>query len=63
MPYVVDFENVSTVGLESSLVAEALAGLRANEARHHKNTYDHVFTATMSSRSAPQTKHPRLSSA
>ena len=32
MPYVVDFETVSTVGLESSPVARALAGLRANEA-------------------------------
>jgi len=42
--YVVDFENVSTVGLESSPVAEALAGLRANEARYFKNKYDHVFT-------------------
>ena len=31
MSYVVDFENVSTIGLESSPVAEALAGLRANE--------------------------------
>jgi hypothetical protein len=29
MPCIVDFENVSTVGLESSPVAEALAGLRA----------------------------------
>jgi hypothetical protein len=44
VPYVVDFENVSTVGLESSPVAEALAGLRANEARYFKNKYDHVFT-------------------
>ena len=35
--YVVDFENVSTTGLESSPVAEALAGLRANEARYFKN--------------------------
>jgi hypothetical protein len=42
--YVVDFENVSTVGLESSPVAEALAGLRANEARYFKNKYDHTFT-------------------
>jgi hypothetical protein len=41
---VVDFENVSTVGLESSPVATALAGLRANEARYFKNKYDHVFT-------------------
>ncbi len=46
MPYVVDFENVSTVGLESSPVAEALAGLRANEARYWKNKYDHVFTVS-----------------
>jgi hypothetical protein len=44
MPYVVDFEDVSTVGLESSPVAEALAGLRANEARYFKNKYSHVFT-------------------
>jgi hypothetical protein len=42
--YVVDFENVSTIGLESSPVAEALAGLRANEARYYKNKYGHVFT-------------------
>jgi hypothetical protein len=46
MPYAVDFVNVSTVGLESSPVAEALAGLRANEARYYKNKYDHVFTVT-----------------
>jgi len=32
MPHVVNFENVSAVGLESSPVADALAGLRANEA-------------------------------
>jgi hypothetical protein len=44
MPYVVDFDNVSTVGLESSPVAAALAGLRAHEARYFKNKYDHVFT-------------------
>jgi hypothetical protein len=44
MPYTVDFNNVSTVGLESSPVAEALAGLRANEARYFKNKYDHDFT-------------------
>jgi hypothetical protein len=42
--YTVDFTDVSTVGLESSPVAEALAGLRANEARYFKNKYDHVFT-------------------
>ena len=44
MPYTVDFVDVSTTGLESSPVAEALAGLRANEARYFKNKYDHVFT-------------------
>ena len=44
MPYVVDFADVSTVGLESSPVAEALAGLRANEARYFKNKYSHTFT-------------------
>jgi hypothetical protein len=44
MPYVVDFDTVSTVGLESSPVAAALAGLRANEARYFKNKYDHAFT-------------------
>ncbi|HEX6510936.1 MAG TPA: phage tail protein [Chloroflexota bacterium] len=44
MPYTVDFHNVSTVGLESSPVATALAGLRANEARYFKNKYDHDFT-------------------
>ena len=44
MSYQVDFVDVSTVGLESSPVAPALAGLRANEARYFKNKYDHVFT-------------------
>ena len=44
MPYIVDFKTVSTVGLESSPVAAALAGLRANEARYFKNKYDHVFS-------------------
>jgi hypothetical protein len=43
MPHAVDFDTVSTVGLESSPVAEALAGLRANEARYFKNKYDHAF--------------------
>jgi hypothetical protein len=44
MSYVVDFTDVSTIGLESSPVAPALAGLRANEARYFRNKYDHVFT-------------------
>jgi hypothetical protein len=44
MTFTVDFTTVSTIGLESSPVAAALAGLRANEARYFKNKYDHVFT-------------------
>ena len=43
MPYIVDYKNVSTIGLESSPVAEALAGLRANEARYFMNKYQHEF--------------------
>ena len=44
MSYVVDFDTISTFGLESSPAAAALAGLRAHEARYFKNKYDHVFT-------------------
>jgi len=51
MPYAVDFKNVSTVGLESSPVAAALAGLRANEARYFLNKYRHVFTTVPASES------------
>src|SRR5690349_6852629 len=43
MSYAVDFTTVSTIGLESSPVAAALDGLRANEARYFKNKYDHAF--------------------
>ena len=46
MPYTVDFDTVSTVGLESSPVADALAGLRAHEARYFKTKYnqrDHLY--------------------
>lgn len=51
MSYVVDFEHVSTQGLESSPVAEALAGLRANEARYYMNKYKHTFTVVPASES------------
>jgi len=44
MSYIVDFKDVSAVGLESSPVAQALAGLRANEARYFMNKYKHEFT-------------------
>ena len=50
MPYIVDFEKVSTIGLELSPVAQALAGLRANEARYFKNKYDHDFTTVPASK-------------
>src|SRR5437588_5403812 len=50
MPYTVDFNTVSTVGLESSPVADALAGLRAHDARYYKNKYDHDFTVVPASK-------------
>ena len=49
MSQVVDFQSVSTAGLESSPVADALAGVRANEARYFKNKYGHVFTVDAAS--------------
>ena len=56
MSHIVDFVTVSTQGLESSPFADALAGLRANEARYFRNKYDHVFTVT------PAAEAARLSS-
>src|SRR5690349_952934 len=50
MAHTVDFKDVSTAGLESSPVADALAGLRANEARYYKNKYDHTFTVEPASK-------------
>lgn len=50
--YAVDFHDVSTVGLETSPVPDALAGLRANEARYFKNKYDHVFTVAPADQAA-----------
>jgi hypothetical protein len=44
MKTIINFKTVSTVGLESSPVAEKLAGLRANEARYFMNKYKHEFT-------------------
>lgn len=51
MAYVVDFREVSTVGLESSPVRDALAGLRANESRYFMNKYSHEFTVVPASQS------------
>ena len=49
MSSTVDFKNVSTAGLESSPAAEALAGLRANEARYFMNKYKHEFSVVPAS--------------
>ena len=51
MSYTVDFNNVSVIGLESSPMAKALAGLRANEARYFMNKYKHEFTVMPASES------------
>ena len=51
MSKIVDFEDVSMAGLESSPVAAALAGLRANEARYFMNKYKHQFTVAAASES------------
>lgn len=51
MPDVVDYQSVSTAGLESSPVASSLAGLRANEARYFMNKYAHTFTVVPASES------------
>jgi hypothetical protein len=51
MSDIIDFENVSLAGLESSPVSKALAGLRANEARYFKNKYNHNFTVIPASES------------
>ncbi len=44
MAYVVDYRSPTLDGLHSSPVAQALAGLRANEARYFHTKYGHVFT-------------------
>ena len=52
MPEPIDFVNVSTAGLESSPVADRLAGLRANEARYFHTKYGHAFTTVPASEAA-----------
>ena len=51
MSYLVDFKNVSEIGLESSPVAKTLAGLRANESRYFKNKYNLDFIVQPASES------------
>ena len=62
MSYAVDFVDVSTVGLESSPVVDALAGLRANEARYYKNKYDHIFTVEPAAEAADAVERVAASS-
>ena len=57
MAYKVDFKDVSTIGLESSPFAEALAGLRANEARYFKNHYDVDFVTMPADKAAKLIKY------
>ena len=57
MAYDVDFTEVSKVGLESSPVANALAGLRANEARYFKNKYSHTFSVEPADRAKDVVAH------
>ncbi len=52
MSYVVDFVTVSTQGLETSPVVDALAGLRANEARYFSTKYGHAFTTVPAAEAA-----------
>jgi hypothetical protein len=51
MSNIIDFENVSLAGLESSPVSKSLAGLRANESRYFKNKYNHNFTVNPAAKS------------
>jgi outer membrane cobalamin receptor len=51
MSNIIDFENVSLAGLESSYVSKSLAGLRANESRYFKNKYNHDFTVSPAAKS------------
>lgn len=53
MPGPIDFKNVSTAGVESSPHKDALAGLRANDARYFKNKYDYTFE-TVPAQHAPE---------
>jgi hypothetical protein len=51
MSNIINFENVSLAGLESSPVSKALAGLRANESRYFKNKYNHDFAVIPAAKS------------
>jgi hypothetical protein len=57
MSNAVDYENISKVGLETSPVAGALAGLRANEARYFMNKYKHTFAVEAAAMSQDTIKY------
>ena len=43
MSYTVNFKEVETTGIEASIAADVLAGLRANEARYFWNKYKQEY--------------------
>ncbi len=55
MVYTVDFKEVATIGLESSPVAPALAGLRANEARYFFGINTNIALRPSPASEAPET--------
>ena len=57
MPTVI-VENVSTAGLESSPFADALAGLRANEARYFMNSSTTIRGDRHRERRDPEVRQP-----
>lgn len=57
MPGLIDFVDVSAAGLEQSPHAEALAGLRANEARYFSNKFGADFVTKPASKSLKLIKY------
>jgi hypothetical protein len=57
MSTIIDFENVSLAGLESSPISKSLAGLRANESRYFKNKYNHDFAVSPATKSKDTLDH------
>lgn len=57
MPHIIDWKDVTTAGLETSPVAAALAGLRANEARYFHNKYAATFATESGASAEPLVSH------
>lgn len=49
MSKIIDFKTVTNEGLTSSPYTDALAGLRANEARYFMTKYKHAFEVSPAS--------------